>query len=68
MHVHKYLIEQRDAGKAVLLISFELDEIMGLSDRISVIYGGKILKTLDPKSTNEKEIGLLMAGGNKNEQ
>lgn len=41
---------------------------MGLSDRISVIYGGKILKTLDPKSTNEKEIGLLMAGGNKNEQ
>lgn len=67
-YVHKYLIEQRDAGKAVLLISFELDEIMGLSDRISVIYGGKILKTLDPKNTNEKEIGLLMAGGNKNEQ
>lgn len=67
-YVHKYLIEQRDAGKAVLLISFELDEIIGLSDRISVIYGGKILKTLDPKSTNEKEIGLLMAGGNRNEQ
>ncbi len=67
-YVHKYLIEQRDSGKAVLLISFELDEIMGLSDRISVIYGGKILKTLDPKSTNEKEIGLLMAGGNRNEQ
>ncbi|EFM25051.1 ABC transporter, ATP-binding protein [Peptoniphilus duerdenii ATCC BAA-1640] len=66
-YVHDYLIKQRDSGKAVLLISFELDEIMGLSDRISVIYGGKILKTLDPKNTNEKEIGLLMAGGNRNE-
>lgn len=66
-YVHDYLIKQRDSGKAVLLISFELDEIMGLSDRISVIYGGKILKTLDPKNTDEKEIGLLMAGGNRNE-
>lgn len=67
-YVHKYLVNQRDEGKAVLLISFELEEIMGLSDRISVIYGGKIVKTVDPKETDEKEIGLLMAGGKSDEK
>lgn len=51
----------------MLLISFELDEIMALSDRISVIYNGKILKTFDAKEINESEIGLYMAGG-KNEE
>lgn len=61
--VHKFLVEQRDKGKAVLLISFELDEVLSLSDRIAVIYSGKISKTLQRKDTDEREIGLLMAGG-----
>ncbi|MDL2293149.1 ABC transporter ATP-binding protein [Ruminococcaceae bacterium OttesenSCG-928-D13] len=61
--VHKALIEQRDRGKAILLISFELDEILDLSDRISVIYDGRIVGELKPEETDEKEIGLLMAGG-----
>lgn len=62
-YVHKYLIEQRDKGKAVLLISFELDEVMDVSDRIAVIYDGKIVDILDAKTADEKTIGLLMAGG-----
>lgn len=61
--VHKSLLEQRDKGKAVLLISLELDEILDLSDRINVLYDGKIVGELDPLQTNENEIGLLMAGG-----
>ena len=61
--VHKYLVEQRDNGKAVLLISFELDEILNLSDRIAVIYNGKIVDILDRKDANEKKLGYLMAGG-----
>ena len=66
-YVHKYLVEQRNKGKAVLLISFELDEVLKLSDRISVIYEGKIVKTMKRKDTNEREIGLLMAGGRDSE-
>jgi simple sugar transport system ATP-binding protein len=67
-YVHKYLIEQRDKGKAVLLISFELDEIMNLSDRIAVIFDGKIVDILDAKNADEKTLGYLMAGGGvKNE-
>lgn len=62
-YVHRFLVEQRDSGKAVLLISFELDEILALSDRISVIYEGKIVKTFNSKETDENELGLLMAGG-----
>ncbi|MDR2709120.1 MAG: ABC transporter ATP-binding protein [Elusimicrobiota bacterium] len=61
--VHKSLIAQRDKGKAVLLVSFELDEILDVSDRINVIYDGKIVGDLDPSKTNENEVGLLMAGG-----
>lgn len=61
--VHKSLVEQRDRGKAVLLVSFELDEIMNLSDRIAVIYNGKIVSILDAKDANEKTLGYLMAGG-----
>jgi general nucleoside transport system ATP-binding protein len=60
--IHKRLIEQRDNGKAVLLISFELDEIMNVSDRIAVIYEGQIVAVVDPKETTEQELGLLMAG------
>ncbi|HLR34329.1 MAG TPA: ATP-binding cassette domain-containing protein, partial [Tissierellales bacterium] len=61
--VHKYLVEQRDKGKAVLLVSFELDEILNLSDRIAVIYNGKIVKILDRKDADENKLGYLMAGG-----
>lgn len=60
--IHQRLIEQRDKGKAVLLLSFELDEVMNVSDRIAVIYDGQIVDTLLPKETNEQELGLLMAG------
>jgi general nucleoside transport system ATP-binding protein len=60
--IHRRLIEQRDKGKAVLLISFELDEVMNVSDRIAVIYDGTIVDTVYPKETNEQELGLLMAG------
>ncbi|RDI47393.1 ABC transporter ATP-binding protein [Falsibacillus pallidus] len=63
--IHKRLIEQRDNGKAVLLISFELDEIMNVSDRIAVIYEGKIIEIVDPKTTTEQELGLLMAGSKR---
>lgn len=65
--IHKRLIEQRDRGKAVLLVSFELDEIMNVSDRIAVIYEGKIVAIVEPKETSEQELGLLMAGSNRKE-
>ncbi len=60
--IHRRLIEQRDKGKAVLLMSFELDEIMNVSDRIAVIYEGKIVAIVKPEDTTEQELGLLMAG------
>jgi len=60
--VHKQLIAQRDQGKAVLLISFELDEIMNVSDRIAVIYEGRIVGEVLPQETNDQELGLMMAG------
>jgi simple sugar transport system ATP-binding protein len=66
--VHKYLVEQRDNGKAVLLISFELDEIVDLSDRIAVIFNGKIVDVLDAKTVDEKKLGYLMAGGSEDEK
>lgn len=66
-YIHKRLIEQRDNGKAVLLVSFELDEIMNVSDRIAVIYEGAIVAVVDPKKTTEQELGLLMAGSKHKE-
>jgi simple sugar transport system ATP-binding protein len=57
------LVELRDSGKAVLLVSLELDEIMSLSDRIAVMYDGKIVATVDAKDATEKKLGILMAGG-----
>jgi general nucleoside transport system ATP-binding protein len=60
--IHSKLIEERDKGRAVLLISFELDEIMNVSDRIAVIYEGEIVAVVDPKETDEQQLGLLMAG------
>ena len=56
---------QRDAGKAVLLVSLELDEVMSLSDRILVIYEGEIVGELDPKTTTPEEMGLYMAGAKR---
>ncbi|MDF2892657.1 MAG: transporter ATP-binding protein [Clostridia bacterium] len=61
--VHKRLVELRDSGKAVLLVSLELDEIMSLSDRIAVMYDGKIVAIVDAKDATEKKLGILMAGG-----
>ncbi|UUZ83354.1 ABC transporter ATP-binding protein [Paenibacillus sp. P26] len=63
--VHKKLVEARDQGKAVLLISFELDEIRSVSDRIAVIYEGQIVGEVNPEETGEEELGLLMAGQGK---
>lgn len=63
--VHKYLVEQRNKQRAVLLVSFELDEIMSLSDRIEVIFDGRITGSVAGKDADEKELGYLMAGGNK---
>ena len=62
-YVHKYLVDQRNKGKAVLLVSFELDEILGLSDIIDVIFDGKIVKAIPGKEADENTLGLLMAGG-----
>lgn len=66
--VHKYIVEQRNKGKAVLLISFELDEILSLSDRINVIYEGIIVSDVLNDSIDENELGLMMAGGVKNDK
>lgn len=67
-YIHKQLIKQRDEGKAVLLISLELEEVMNLSDRILVIYEGEIVGELNPKETTFKELGLYMAGGKRDEK
>ena len=65
-YIHEQLVEQRDKGKAVLLVSLELDEVMNLADRILVIYEGEIVGELNPKTTTLSELGLYMAGVNKN--
>ena len=58
---------QRDAGKAVLLVSLELDEVMTVSDRILVMYEGELVGQLDPKTTTVEELGLYMAGAKREE-
>ena len=65
--VHKQLVALRDAGKAVLLISLELDEVMDVSDRILVMYEGELVGQLDPKKTTVEELGLYMAGAKRDE-
>ena len=65
-YVHKYIVDQRNKGKAVLLVSFELDEIMSLSDIIDVIFDGRIVSSMPGKDASENELGLLMAGGKVN--
>jgi len=64
--VHRQILKERDKEKAILLISADLEEILSLSDRIAVIYEGKIVDILDPKKTDESELGLLMTGSVKN--
>ncbi|TCZ78873.1 ABC transporter ATP-binding protein [Paenibacillus albiflavus] len=66
--VHRQLIEQRDKGKAVLLISFELDEIRNVSDRIAVIYEGQIVGEVMPHETTDQELGLMMAGSKESKE
>ncbi len=66
-YVHSTLVNLRDQGKAVLLISLELDEILNLSDKIAVIYGGEIVGEFRQNESDEQKIGLLMAGGKEND-
>jgi simple sugar transport system ATP-binding protein len=61
-YIHKRIVAERDKGKAILLISLELDEILDVSDRIAVIYGGEIVGIVDAKNTDENELGLMMSG------
>ena len=65
--IHKQVISKRDAGTAVLLISAELDEILELSDRIAVMYRGRIVDVVDGRTANKEAIGLLMATGGRSE-
>ena len=64
-YIHRQIVAQRDQGKAVLLVSLELDEVMALSDRILVIYEGELVGELDPKTTTVEELGLYMAGAKR---
>ncbi|MBE5795621.1 MAG: ATP-binding cassette domain-containing protein, partial [Clostridiales bacterium] len=66
-YIHGQLVKQRDAGKAVLLVSLELDEVMNLSDRILVMYEGEIVGEFDPKQITVEELGLYMAGAKRQE-
>ena len=66
--VHKQLVAQRDEGKAILLVSLELDEVMSLSDRILVMYEGEIVGELDPKKTTVQELGLYMVGAKRDDK
>lgn len=67
-YIHSQLVEKRDEGKAILLVSLELDEVMSVSDRILVMYEGEIVGELDPKKTTVQELGLYMAGTKKDKE
>ena len=64
--IHNQIVAARDAGSAVLLVSAELDEVLGLADRVAVMYAGKIVKILDEKDAERNKVGRLMAGGDVN--
>ena len=66
-YIHKQIVAQRDAGKAVLLVSLEMDEVLDVSDRILVMYEGEIVGQLDPKATTPEEMGLYMSGAKREE-
>ena len=67
-YIHKQLLAERDSGKAVLLVSLELDEVMNLSDRILVMYEGEIVGELDPRTTTVQNLGLYMAGAKRDKK
>ncbi len=67
-NIHRQIVASRDAGKAVLLVSLELDEVMNLSDRILVMYEGEIVGELDPKKTTVQELGLYMSGAKRDDR
>jgi ABC-type uncharacterized transport system ATPase subunit len=67
-YIHNRIVEKRDAGTAVLLVSNELDEILSLSDRIAVMYKGKIIETLPAEGATKEQLGLLMAGVHHREE
>ena len=67
-YIHSQLVRQRDEGKAVLLVSLELDEVMSLSDRILVLYEGEIVGEFDPKKISVQELGLYMAGAKRQQK
>lgn len=67
-YIHHQLVQQRDAGKAVLLVSLEMEEVMSVPDRILVMYEGELVGELDPKTTTVEELGLYMAGARKGGQ
>ena len=66
-YIHSQLIKERDAGKAILLVSLELEEVLSVSDRILVMYEGEIVGELNPKETTPEELGLYMAGAKRKE-
>ena len=66
-YIHSQLIKERDAGKAILLVSLELEEVLSVSDRILVMYEGEIVGELDPKTTTREEIGMYMSGARREE-
>ena len=66
-YIHHQILAVRDAGKAVLLVSLELDEVMNLSDRILVMYEGELVGQFDPKTVTVEELGLYMAGAKRME-
>lgn len=67
-YIHRRILEERDKGKTILLFSLELDEILNLSDRIAVMYGGQVVGTVNADETNENELGLMMAGAGERRQ
>ena len=66
-YIHKQIIDERDEGNGVLLVSFELSEVLGISDRILVMHHGEIVAELRPKETSEEELGLYMSGAKRME-
>ena len=64
-YIHKRIIAERDKGKAILLVSLELDEILDISDRIAVIYNGEIVGLVNASETDENELGLMMSGSRR---
>ena len=65
--IHQQIVALRDQGKAILLVSVELEEILALSDRIAVMFDGRMMGERMPQDTDEKELGMMMAGMNKGE-